>query len=399
MSFTNSPFQTTTTTSTTTPKSTQPQVVEVNVSGTIFTTLDTLIQKIPIFHNETQLNQSTLTTSTPPPTQQQQYPLNSFQQMPVTSTTTTSFFTPQQQQQNPPTLFGFNIQQQQQQQQRGFEFTTFDDVNSFKTAPTVKHPRDNKGRLYVNVNSELFRYVIDFIRSDGNEVFLPNDQILLKMLQVEAQILGWNGTMNPDLFVSSTRKLNQLLKPDSTTGQTGFPLTSATPTQATQLLKIRVYPDAEVIVPKINYMNQSLVIIPHTEIEFDLPTAAPVLFEWSFKDSAGEFYVEIDGQLVSQQPVALGGILLSANLAMDYAMNVSVKYVHQFSSPGKHGARLQWKPYKSGQYNLEAPVILTVTQLDPSICEIVGRQQPTTTSSGTTNSIPSSDNISSNLSF
>jgi len=269
--------------------------------------------------------------------------------------------------------------------------------------------RDDDGRLFVDRDADLFRIILNFVRSKGNDIYLPSgDRVMLKRLLCEAEYYGWysTGNMPVNLFESCVRLLRELNA--STTQQqqsnssspfspsSGMSNSSSSNgsnagsnnnsgsgsggTTATVLLRMCVFNSNAAIANFEPFRSTSGAVvvqnyqhIPYTSLEFELAEDSPVVASWYFGDCAGEFAVLLDGHIQPTQP-ALCGILLE-NLKepaqFDYATNAFIKHVQQCKK-GKHRIELLWKSYKNCRYQLQGPVISEVHQINPAVCRIIG---------------------------
>jgi hypothetical protein len=231
-------------------------------------------------------------------------------------------------------------------------------------------PRDENGRLFIDRDPELFKIILNYVRSRGNEAYLRLDRHTLRKLLVEAEYFGWYPTSNYNinLFESCLKLLKEI---------SNDPRSSIASSPSIQLIKMKVFNKNSAIAnfkpsPATgNPTTQKFQPIPHTDIEFELNDNAPVLVTWYFGDCAGEFAVLLDGQVLSTQPALCGVFLDNAqDRQFDYATNAFIKHVCSCSK-GKHHVQLLWKSYRNCSYQLQGPVISEVYQLNPNACNIV----------------------------
>jgi hypothetical protein len=352
--------------------SSTPTIVELNVSGELLTTtLDTLRQ-FPIYqsfdptrnNNNTSTNSLQSSTSHAPPTNSSGiFHENSFRNNSLMSMAKTPSFD------DIFALRNSNFMQQQQIQQQYQNMNYQHNMNTNNRKIVI----DKKGRLFIDRDATLFRVILNFVRSNGDDSFLPIDKKLIRQLLCESEYFGWNGNgyLSNNLYKACISLLSE--DHNSFNQHHHQQQQSRKPDSSISLLKMNVYNTNH---PILNSTICNGVMkyhpLPFTTIDFEVHEDSAVLFQWYFGDCAGEFSVQIDSKVLEVQPAVCGVLLenLSPDCKFDFASNAFIKSV-AYVKKGKHSVTLLWRTYKTSAYQIQGPVISEVYKMDSSVCHFI----------------------------
>eukprot|EP01027_Heterolobosea_sp_BB2_P012541 GEZU01018165.1.p1 GENE.GEZU01018165.1~~GEZU01018165.1.p1 ORF type:complete len:343 (+),score=98.19 GEZU01018165.1:496-1524(+) len=229
------------------------------------------------------------------------------------------------------------------------------DASTGERAASVPLTHDQK--VFIDRDGEVFKYVLNYLRSQGSADSLPDDLELLKRLSVEAQFYQLSSLQS--YCTQKIQQQRQALLPSS-------------PSSGMKLIKLRGN-NSNSMLCSANppHMPQQKKVIPYSDVSFTLTSPKNILVKWFIGDSAGNHIVDING--VEQGPAigSSGFALASANAAQySYGLMANLTFFKHRLQPGNYVIKLKWTPYENSQYIVNGPIITEAYEIDDGLVEV-----------------------------